>query len=104
MGGLSYQYLVGPGTALAAVGVLALVLRWIYGSGRALPPPKPSRGDFGLLVPVATGLDAAAAEALRERLAGHAIRATVSPAEGGVMVLVFRADEPRARALLAASG
>ena len=42
------SYLWGPVMVLAVVGVLALVLRWIYGTARPVPPPRDD-GDFGLL-------------------------------------------------------
>lgn len=107
----SNQYLMGPAIALAAVGVLSFVLRWIYAD-----PPRRRRlvsravsdgaqADYGLLVPVATIADQSSAVALQQLLSGHGIRTTLAPAAGGgVAVLVFEADEGQARALLAPSG
>jgi hypothetical protein len=98
------SYLIGPALAMAAVGVLALILRWIYRD--AAPPPTPRTGptDFGLLVPVTTVPDSAAAAGLRGLLGQHGIRTTLAPGPaGGLIVLVFAADEPRARALLTPS-
>lgn len=98
-----WHVLLGPLLALATVGVLTLVLRWIYGTG-GTPPPLRRPGDYGLLVAVAT-VRQREAGVLCDRLRGHQIRATTAPAPGGgVVVLVFPHDERRARNLLARSG
>ena len=98
-----WRVLLGPLIALGTVGVLSLVLRWIYGTGTAVASLR-RPGDFGLLVPVAT-VGQREATALRDRLAAHHIRATTAAAPGGgVVVLVFADDELRARDLLTASG
>lgn len=103
----SYHYLIGPLVALAAVGVLALVLRWIYSGDRPTPPRRRPSGpaDYGLLVSVTAVPDAAEAQRLRALFHGHGIRTTLAPGpDGGAQVLVFRSDEGRARALLTSSG
>ncbi len=105
MGGSSYSYLLGPAIALAAVGVLALLLRWTYGSGTPSSPRLLRSADYGLLATVATVPDRGEAERLRALLRSNGIRATLgSAADGGSLVLVFRRDERRARDLLAPSG
>lgn len=105
------EYLLGPAIAMAAVGALCLVLRWIYSDGgratqvRRRPGPGGRSADYGLLVPVATIAEGTAAASLQGLLQGHGIRATLAPAaEDGTHVLVFPADEGRARALLTPSG
>ncbi|MEP6464631.1 MAG: hypothetical protein ABJC62_14760 [Frankiaceae bacterium] len=104
------EYLLGPAIAMGAIGVLSLVLRWIYSDGagnrRRTSQRGPAAGpaDYGLLVPVATITDRAAATSLQGLLRQHGIRATLTPSAEGVAVLVFRADEGRARALLTPSG
>lgn len=101
-----YHALLGPATALLAVGVLSLVLRWIYSGTRPSPPPRRPSGppDYGLLVSVTVVPDAAEAERLRTLFGGHGIRTTLTPdRDGASSVLVFRSDEGRARALLASS-
>lgn len=103
---LTNEYLMGPAIAMGAVGVLSLVLRWMYNdSPPRRPASRPKPADYGLLVPVATIADRGAAASLQSLLAGHGIRATLAPAAvGGVQVLVFPVDEERARALLTPSG
>ncbi|WP_163510726.1 hypothetical protein [Fodinicola acaciae] len=105
--------------ALLVVAVLALILRWAYGSPRpkdseladflaeqqplefddepdsAVPP-----GRFGLLVSVARVGTEADGRALKSMLADAGIRATTSQDDGATVVLVFPADAPRARRLV----
>jgi hypothetical protein len=89
-------------TTLVALLVLALLMRWIFrptrDRRRLLVP-----GDAvpGLLVPVRTGLARAEALALRAVLGDADIRSSMSARRDGQFdVLVFRADEDRARAVL----
>ncbi len=87
--------------------VLVLICRWVFSTtdrdrraARARAAAA-SRGDFGLLVPVAVVRTAEDAESLREVLAAQGIRATVTPDDSGARtVLVFRRDEDRARSLV----
>ncbi|MCW2502522.1 MAG: hypothetical protein JWO79_806 [Actinomycetia bacterium] len=91
------SYLWGPVMVLAVVGVLALVLRWIYGTARPVPPPRDD-GDFGLLRELAIVRGQAEANALRAVLGDSGIRSTTAPSPGGtVVVMVFAADLDRAR-------
>lgn len=100
--------------ALLAVALLALLARWIFGSGRVAPVRRRARpvappADYGLLVPVATVPTREDAEMLCEVLAGHGIRCTVAPAvdtpaaahgPDPQQVLVFPADVGRARVVV----
>ena len=104
----SYHYLLGPLVAVAALGVLILICRWVFSTdhrddrvARRLEKLA-SAGDYGLLVPVATTRSHADAQAARQRLLEAGIRANVSVGAdpGEHLVLVFRADEPRARQLV----
>lgn len=91
------SYLWGPVMVLAVVGVLALVLRWIYGTARPVPPPRDD-GDFGLLRELAIVRGQGEANALRAVLGDSGIRSTtVPPGLGAVVVMVFAADLDRAR-------
>ena len=98
----SYHYLMGPLVALAALGVLILICRWVFSTSsrdlRAVRRPQPPQasGDYGLLVPIATARTPADAAMLRQVLHDAGIRATVN----GSQVLVFRADASRARGLV----
>lgn len=104
---LRYQYLIGPGIAMAAVGVLSLVLRWMYSDATTKRRPAPPDGpvDYGLLVPVARVPERGSALGVQALLAEHGIRATLAPGpHGGVAVLVFAADQERARSLVPMTG
>lgn len=91
--------------AVGAMVVLVLLCRWVFSTSsrderleRARAKAL-SRGDYGLLVPVATVRTEDDARLLREVLASAGIRGTVAPgsAPGDVVVLVFRAEADRAR-------
>ena len=124
--GTSYSFLVGPLVAAGALGVIILICRWVFSTthrddrtARRLAKVR-SRGDYGLLVPVARVRTRDDAEMLRAVLAGAGIRCTIGTAEGtaggtaggpaersaeaerpGLAVLVFRTDADRARDLVA---
>jgi hypothetical protein len=93
----SLNFLLGPGIALLAMGVLALFLRWAF-SGPAHARRRGPRAE--LLTPVATVSRPETAEALRAALSDAGIRSTTrSPAPHRTDVLVFPEDADRARAL-----
>ena len=102
--GSSLHYLVGPVIAFAVLALLALFMRWAFGTGygqdkggRAAPP-----ADDGLLTTVATLSRRESALALRAVLSDAGIRSTVRcPAPHRADVLVFPEDAPRARSLAA---
>lgn len=84
--------------ALLAMGVLALICRWVFSPARPTRPrPEPEPHDYGLLVPVTRARSAEDAVMLRDLLVAEGVRASVSPAHD---VLVFAADLDRARALV----
>lgn len=110
----SYHYLIGPAVAAVALLVIILICRWVFSTterdqrtARRLERLQ-SRGDYGLLVPVATARTAADAQLLRSVLTEAGIRCTVTPASDGPaedgssdqVLLVFRADASRARGLV----
>lgn len=99
----SYHYLVGPLVAVAALGVIILMCRWVFAPPKrsVAPVVAPARGaDYGLLVPVASVRTGADAEMLRSLLREAGIRCTVAADAEGADVLVFRADALRARDLV----
>ncbi len=103
--GSSLHYLVGPVIAFAVLALLALFMRWAFGTGygrdrgrRTAPPPP----DDGLLTLVATLSRRESALALRAVLSDAGIRSTVRcPAPHRADVLVFPEDAARARSLAA---
>ena len=98
--GSDLHFLVGPGIAFAVLGLLALFMRWAFGSDTRRTPPPPT--DDGLLTLVATLSRRESALALRAVLSDAGIRSTVRcPAPHRVDVLVFPEDAARARSLAA---
>ena len=103
--GSDLHFLVGPAIAFAVLAVLALFMRWAFGTGygqgkdrRAAAPPA----DEGLLTLVATLSRRESALALRAVLSDAGIRSTVRcPAPHRADVLVFPEDAARARSLAA---
>jgi hypothetical protein len=92
------HYTAGPVVVFAVLALLALFLRWAFGTGDARRRPTP--GDDGLLVRVATASSRESALALRAVLSDAGIRSTVRPvAAHRADVLVFPEDADRARAL-----
>ena len=87
--------------ALAAVLVLAGILRWTFGTGPkgALPGDD---GDVGLLETVATVPTREAAEVLAARLAREKVRATIAHDEAGWNLLGFPHDVDDAKVALRA--
>jgi len=103
--GSSLHFLVGPTIAFVVLALLALFMRWAFGTGygrdkRAQAPVPPA--DDGLLTMVATLSRRESALALRAVLSDAGIRSTVRcPAPHRADVLVFPEDAPRARSLAA---
>lgn len=103
----SAHFAIGPVVAIVVVCVLAGLSKWIFGSGRrrtaaarSLVPPG-VQVDTGLLRSVAELPDRGAAGAVRTVLSDAGIRSTLGVrGDGRVQVLVFPADEDRARRLV----
>jgi hypothetical protein len=99
--GSSLHYLVGPVIAFVVLALIALFMRWAFGTGygrQATPPPA----EDGLLTLVATLSRRESALALRAVLSDAGIRSTIRfPAEHRADVLVFPEDADRARTLAA---
>jgi hypothetical protein len=100
----SWSFVISPLVAFAGIGVLSLLLRWAFGRGGSLvaAPPRPGApSDYGLLVAVHAPRSEAEGEAMRNALAAHGLRGTVTHTVTGLRLMVFAADEERARAILA---
>ncbi|TFV65008.1 UNVERIFIED_ORG: hypothetical protein E4P37_11625 [Bacillus sp. AZ43] len=96
------HYLVGPVIAFAVLALLALFMRWAFGTGYGRRTAAPPRDDDGLLTLVATLSRRESALALRAVLSDAGIRSTVRcPAPNRADVLVFPEDAARARSLAA---
>ena len=96
----SYHYLEGPLIAIAALGVILLICRWVFTPTRPAPRPPASTGDFGLLTAAAVVRTHEDAVMLQVVLREAGIRGTIADAAGGFAVLVFPADLSRARDLV----
>ena len=105
---MQYSQAGGMVVVLGAMVVIVLLCRWVFSTGhreqrtaKRLEKAR-SRGDYGLLVPVATVPRPEDAAALRSRLREAGIRGTVAEGEapGEHVVLVFRSDVERARGLV----
>jgi hypothetical protein len=99
----SFSYAFGPLVALAALGVLMLLLRWAFSSGHSLVERRPEVGSpeqYGLLVPIAEPPTFVEAELVRRRLSDAGLRATLAPTTEGPRVLVFPEDVKAARLVL----
>ena len=102
----SYSFLYGPLVAVAALGVIILICRWVFSTdhrdertARRLEKAR-SRGDYGLLVPITRVRTADDGQMLRSVLRDAGIRCTLAEQDDGLDVLVFRADAGRARELV----
>jgi hypothetical protein len=108
---MQYSNSGGMLVALVAMVLLVLLCRWVFSTGdreqrraRRLEKAR-SRGDYGLLVPVATVGSQAVAQQRRDVLTAAGIRCTVAEGlePGTLAVLVFRADADRARPLVSST-
>jgi hypothetical protein len=87
--------------ALAALGVIVLICRWVFSTDHRTPPAPPRpRADYGLLEPVTVVRTRDDANMLCDVLRGAGIRGTVTETEGAFAVLVFRSDVDAARDLV----
>ena len=105
----SYHFLLGPLIAVAALGVIVLMCRWVFSvdhredrTARRLDKLA-SAGDYGLLVAVARVRTCEDAEMLKGVLASAGVRARVTDEGIEYAVLVFSQDAPRARSLVGTS-
>lgn len=98
----SYPFFEGPFIAVAALGVIVLICRWVFATDRPASTGPAGPADYGLLEPVTVVRTREDAQMLRELLLQAGIRGTVVGADGGYALLVFTGDAGRARALVRA--
>jgi hypothetical protein len=97
----SLHFLVGPAIAFVVLGLLAVFMRWAFGTGYGRTP-TPVAEDDGLLTLIATLSRQESALALRAVLSDAGIRSTIRvPAPHRADVLVVPEDAERARSLAA---
>jgi hypothetical protein len=90
--------------ALGTIGLLVLVLRWVFAPSRPFRARRPvdaTEAELGLLTVVASGLPRQDAMAHRAVLGAAEIRSSMSRRQDGTFdVLVFNGDVNAARILL----
>ena len=99
----AYSYVFGPLLAFGFLGVLVLLLRWAFSRGSSVvaAPARPGPAeDYGLLVAVAEPDTYVEGEIARRTLEDAGMRATLAQTLDGPRLMVFPADEQRARAVL----
>ena len=99
----SYSYFFGPVVALLAIGVFILILRWSSQRGSSVVAPAPTAGeetDYGLLVVVSRPASYIEGEIQRRTLVDAGVKATLTQTVDGPRVMVFPADEAKARSLI----
>lgn len=99
----AFSFVFGPLFALLGIGLLVLVLRWAFSRGSSVVAAAPSPGaadEYGLLVPVAAPSTYVEGEIWRRTLESGGIRANLAQTLDGPRLMVWPADEARARALL----
>ena len=99
----SFSFAYGPMVAVVLIGLFALILRWAFGRGASVvaAPPKPgAEHEYGLLVAVAAPPTYVEAELMRRRLEDQGVRTTLATTTDGPRLMVWPADEARARSLL----
>lgn len=100
----SYSYFFGPLVAALTIGLFVLLLRWTFARGTSVVAARPKRGtedEYGLLVVVSRPGNDIDGEVQRRTLADAGIKATLVPTVDGPRLMVWPADEQRARALIA---
>ena len=100
----SAHFLLGPLVAGCALGLIALICRWVFSTEnrdqKRVAKALHARPDLGLLVTVAATRNREDAEMLRDVLREAGVRASISEDELECQVLVFAKDADAARRLV----
>jgi hypothetical protein len=99
----SYSFLFGPMIALVALAGLALVARWASQTGTSLierPARQGSAEEYGLMIPVASPVNARDSRDVAARLTAAGVRHREVTTTEGPRVMVWAEDVARARAVL----
>ncbi|MHB1066071.1 MAG: hypothetical protein ACYC2Z_01380 [Candidatus Nanopelagicales bacterium] len=103
---ISTSFAFGPLVAVGLVGLFVLILRWAFRRGTSVvaAAARPGPSDaYGLMVPVASPATYLDGEAVRRRLEENGVRANLAQTLDGPRVMVWPADEARAREVLRSS-
>ena len=96
----SAHFLLGPIVALTALGIIALLCRWVFATDHRASVPADSTRDYGLLAPLTTVRTAEDAAMLQAVLREAGIRSNLTDS---LELLVFTTDLARARSLVSAT-
>lgn len=99
----SFSFLFGPLVAAGGLAILIFILRWAFRRGDsvvAAPARSGSVEEYGLLVSVAAPGSYVEGEMTRRRLEDAGIRANLAQTLEGPRIMVWPADESRARQVL----
>lgn len=103
LGGINNSLFFQSFAGFAVLGVLILLLRWAFSRGSSLVE-KPSQvgeeSEYGLLKVVAKPTNHIEGEMLRQKLAAHGIKATLTQTKSGPRLFVFPEEEKAAAAIL----
>lgn len=103
LGGIDNSLFFSSFAGFLVLGVLILLLRWAFSRGSSLIE-KPSQigeeSQYGLLKVVAKPSNHIEGEMLRQKLATHGIKATLTQTKSGPMLFVFPEEEKAAVAIL----
>jgi hypothetical protein len=103
LGGIDNTLFFSSFAGFAVLGVLILLLRWAFSRGSSLvekPGQLGDEGEYGLLKVVAKPTNHIEGEMLRQKLAAHGIKATLTQTKSGPRLFVFPEEEKAATAIL----
>ncbi|MBU3692922.1 MAG: hypothetical protein FGM47_05320 [Candidatus Nanopelagicaceae bacterium] len=103
LGGIDNSMFFSSFAGFAVLGVLILLLRWTFSRGSSLIEKPAKTGEdreYGLLAVVAKPNNHIEGEMLRQKLAAHGIKATLTQTKSGPRLFVFPEEEKAAAAIL----